>query len=205
MEIYESSHGKFWQVKCKVSVNSWISPFLAGKWKWEVAQLCPTLCNPMDYTVHGILQARILDWVAFPFSRGSSQPRDWALVSRIAGKFFTSWATSEAQEYFTYSSVGKESTYIAGDPSLISESGRSAEEGIGYPLQYSWASPVPQLAGKQGGFFVCEIGFYVDSTLGIPGFQGCEAISLEFGLLRLWKLHRYLLTGWSRQLVLFCF
>ena len=45
--------------------------------KVKVAQSCPTLCNPMDYTVHGILQARILEWVAFPFSRGSSQPRDW--------------------------------------------------------------------------------------------------------------------------------
>ena len=44
--------------------------------KVKVAQSCPTLCNPMDYTVHGILQARILEWVAFPFSRGSSQPRD---------------------------------------------------------------------------------------------------------------------------------
>ena len=42
----------------------------------KVAQSCPTLCDPMDYTVHGILQARILDWVAFPFSRGSSQARD---------------------------------------------------------------------------------------------------------------------------------
>ena len=42
--------------------------------KVKVAQLCPTLCDPMDYTVHGILQARILEWVAFPFSRGSSQP-----------------------------------------------------------------------------------------------------------------------------------
>ena len=42
----------------------------------EVSQLCPTLCDPMDYTVHGILQARILEWVAFPFSRGSSPPRD---------------------------------------------------------------------------------------------------------------------------------
>ena len=45
----------------------------------------------MDYTVHGILQARILEWVTFPFSRGSSQPRDWAQVSCIAGGFFTSW------------------------------------------------------------------------------------------------------------------
>ena len=44
--------------------------------KVKVAQSCLTLCDPMDYTVHGILQARILEWVAFPFSRGSSQPRD---------------------------------------------------------------------------------------------------------------------------------
>ena len=44
----------------------------------KVAQLCPTLCDPMDYRVHGILQARTLEWVAFPFSRESSQPRDWA-------------------------------------------------------------------------------------------------------------------------------
>ena len=55
----------------------------------KVAQSYPTLCNPMDYTVHGILQARILEWVAFPFSRGSSQPRDKTQVSYIAGRFFT--------------------------------------------------------------------------------------------------------------------
>ena len=63
--------------------------------KVKVAQSCPTLCDPMDYTVHGILQARILAWVAFPFSRGSSQSRDQTQVSRIAGRFFTSWATRE--------------------------------------------------------------------------------------------------------------
>ena len=55
--------------------------------KVKVAQLCPTLCDPMDYTVHGILQARILEWVAFPFSRGSSQPRGRTGVSCIAGGF----------------------------------------------------------------------------------------------------------------------
>ena len=64
-------------------------------------QSCPTLCDPMDCSppgssVHGILQARILGWVAFPFSRGSSQPRDRTQVSHIAGRFFTSWATREA-------------------------------------------------------------------------------------------------------------
>ena len=56
----------------------------------KVAQLCLTLCNPMDYIVHGILQARILGKGLFPFSRGSSQPRDQTQVSCIAHRFFTS-------------------------------------------------------------------------------------------------------------------
>ena len=50
--------------------------------------------------LYGILQARILEWVAFPFSRGSSQPRDGTQISHIAGAFFTSWAIREAQEYW---------------------------------------------------------------------------------------------------------
>ena len=57
--------------------------------KVEVPQSCWTLCDPMDHTVHGILQARILEWVTFPFSRGSSQPRDQTQVSHIAGRFVT--------------------------------------------------------------------------------------------------------------------
>ena len=60
------------------------------KVKVKVAQLCPTLCEPMDYTVHVILQARTLEWLAFPFSRGSSQLRDQTQVSCIVGGFFTS-------------------------------------------------------------------------------------------------------------------
>ena len=64
--------------------------------KVKVTQSCPSLCDLMDYTVHGILQTRILERVAFPFSRGSSQPMDQTQVSRIAGGFFTSWATKEA-------------------------------------------------------------------------------------------------------------
>ena len=47
-----------------------------ARMKVKVAQLCLTLCNLVDYRVHGILQARILEWVAFPFSRESSQPRN---------------------------------------------------------------------------------------------------------------------------------
>ena len=70
--------------------------------KWsevKVAQSCPTLYDPMDYTVHGILQARILEYVAFSFSKGSSQPRDQTQISHVAGGFSDSWVTREAQEY----------------------------------------------------------------------------------------------------------
>ena len=75
-------------------------PLELYKAKWvKVAQWSPTLCNPMDYTLHGILQARVLEWVAFPFSRGSSQPRDWTQVSCITGGFFISRATREALEH----------------------------------------------------------------------------------------------------------
>ena len=70
--------------------------------KWvKVPQSCLTILQPHGlYIVHGILQARILEWVDFPFSRGCSQPRDQTQVSFIAGRFFTSWATREAQEYW---------------------------------------------------------------------------------------------------------
>ena len=66
--------------------------------KVKVSESCLTLCDPMDYIVRGILQARILEWVTISFSRGSSQPRDRTQVSHIVGRFFTSWATREAQE-----------------------------------------------------------------------------------------------------------
>ena len=64
-----------------------------------VAQGCPILCNPTDCSppgssVHEILQARILEWVVIPFSRGSSQPWDQTWVSCITGRFFTIWATN---------------------------------------------------------------------------------------------------------------
>ena len=71
------------------------------KWRMnEVSQSCPTLCDPMDCSlplssIHGIFQARVLEWVAISFSRGSSWPRDRTLVSRIVGRCFTIWATRE--------------------------------------------------------------------------------------------------------------
>ena len=73
----------------------------------SVTQSCVTLCNPMDCSlpgssVHGILQARILEWLAIPFSRGSSQPRNQTRVSCIAGRFFTIWATRDACHHLVY-------------------------------------------------------------------------------------------------------
>ena len=69
---------------------------IKGVHTFWVTQWWPILCNPVDSFVHAIFQARILEWVSYPFSRGSSQSRNWTRISCIAGRFFTSWATSEA-------------------------------------------------------------------------------------------------------------
>ena len=65
------------------------------KWKWKSLSRV-RLWDLVDCTVQEILQARLQKWAAFPFSRGSSQLRDLTQVSRIAGRFFTNWATGEA-------------------------------------------------------------------------------------------------------------
>ena len=65
------------------------------------SESCSVMSESAIPWVHGILQARILDWITFPFSRGSFQTRDGTQVSRIASGFFTSWATREAQEYWS--------------------------------------------------------------------------------------------------------
>ena len=100
--IYVSKNPYLWT---KITTSCWTTND-RQMLKWsevKVTQSCPTLCHPMDYRVHGIivhgiLLARILEWVAFPFSRGSSQPRDQTQVSHIAGRFFTSWGSREAQK-----------------------------------------------------------------------------------------------------------
>ena len=96
-----------WYAICKLekqesqwqtSVQVWRTK---NKWKWsEVTQSYPTLCDPVDCSqlgssVHGIFQARILEWVAISFSRRSSWPRGWIWVSCIVGRHFTIWATGE--------------------------------------------------------------------------------------------------------------
>ena len=106
-------------------------------------------------SIHGIFQARVLEWISISFSRGSSWSRDWTQVSRIAGRCFTVWATREAQSSlgdsnnqsnltslrlikgFPGGSDGKESASYAGDLGSVPGSGRSPREGNGYPLQYS--------------------------------------------------------------------
>ena len=74
----------------------------------KLLQLCLTLCDPIDCSplsssVHRILLARILEWVAITFSRGSSQPRDWTQVPCTAGRFFTIWATREVHRKVIFS------------------------------------------------------------------------------------------------------
>ena len=124
-------------------------------------QLCPTLCNPMDCSppgssVHGILQARILEWIAMPSSRASSQPRDWTWVSHISGGFFTTSATWEAQ--------GKvqDSAFLTG-PQVVQccwPTGKAVKESrsidvsrtedcFGYPLQQYKSPKASSLKLKQ--------------------------------------------------------
>ena len=83
-----STGDRFWLIAVRISSSAY------------EGESCSVMSDSLQphglYIVHGI-QARILEWVAFPFSRGSSQPRDWTQVSHIAGRFFTSWATREAQ------------------------------------------------------------------------------------------------------------
>ena len=85
--------------------------FIWLEWVSEVTQLCPTLCDPMDYSIpcssiHGILQARVLEWAAISSSRGSSWPRDQTRVSRIVDRCFTIWATREVlSKYKTFNYI----------------------------------------------------------------------------------------------------
>ena len=83
----------------------------------------------MDYTVHGIHQARILEWVAFPFPRGSSQPWDQTQVSHIAGGLLTSWATREAQEYFPSPAELPDPRIEPGSPALQADSFQLSYQG----------------------------------------------------------------------------
>ena len=122
--LWNQVHIKFTYVLLQIvsiSKSMWLSKMLTfsfyvspRKYSWsevKVTQSCLTLCDPMICTVHGILQPRILGWVAFPFSRGSSQPRDWTKVSCTAGRFFTIWAIRETPQILI-SAYNSESRWI---------------------------------------------------------------------------------------------
>ena len=108
--------GIFWEKKMKISkaevgkIEYYYTEVKTGSEETDTKSF--TMCESRSvvsnslqphglYTVHEILQARILEWAAVPVSRRSSQPRDWTQVSCTAGRFFTSWATKEAQEYWS--------------------------------------------------------------------------------------------------------
>ena len=148
--------------------NVKLSPWLVEmKVKVLVAQPCLTLCNPVDCSppgssVHRIFHARMLEWVAMPSSRGSSQPRDQTQVSHIAGRFFTSWDTRETLRrgiLITYSQAVKLVTipgYIlcsaGGSSSYMCVHAQSLQscptlcDPVDYRLFCSWDSP-----GKNAG------------------------------------------------------
>ena len=110
--FYLLTNHKLWtDTSTQSSVGSITVLKIQKKYKVLVAQSCPTLCDPMNCSLPGsslsmgILQARMLEWVDISFSRGSFWPRDGTQVSCIAGRFFTIWATREAQyskEHNTY-------------------------------------------------------------------------------------------------------
>ena len=83
-------YGRQWLNMYVISEENYQKTTQVKRLRVKVARSCPTLWAAMDSTVHGILQAKILEWVAFLYSRGSSQPRDRTQVSHIAGRFFTS-------------------------------------------------------------------------------------------------------------------
>ena len=113
-------------------------------WKWKSLSHVQLSVTPWT-VVHGILQARILEWVAFPFSRGSSQPRYQTQVSHIAGGFFTSWATREAQ--WKWKSLSCVQLFVS----------TFSQKGLGPPWwSNGWGSTLPR-HGAQVWFLVREL------------------------------------------------
>ena len=115
-------------------------------------QLCPTPgsstdCSPSGSSIHGILQARILEWVAISLSRGSSWPSHWTQVSCITGRFFTVWATREATIYFSSLSQMLLSFSLIGSTLKIIPRGTLSSQ-IG-PLYYQ---------GSKGFYFISSLG-----------------------------------------------
>ena len=139
--------------------------------KVKVAQLCPTLCDPIDYRDHGILQARILESVAFPFSRGSSQLRDQTQVSHVAGGFFTKKVVSICLNCEPTSCLLKNKLkFLRVYMSKNSELGSMNKKCLGAPPEKSWREIFIEKKQKQ-------IKGIIDWLWGLPWW------------LRWWRIH----------------
>ena len=129
------SHVKcWWGIKLHSNIYAETGPFYQWIFKWKkvlVNHLCPTLCDPLDCrvpgsSVHRILQARVLEWVAISYSRGSSWPTDGSQVSYITSRFFTIWATREAQLQILWRKLSKRWFHLY------------VKSGIDESVRYAW-------------------------------------------------------------------
>ena len=155
-----------------------------------VAKSCPVLYDPLDCSppgssVHGILQERILVWVAMPSSRGSSQPRNWTCLSCITGGFLTLWATMEAPWYYLAAKLLKllilELVLVRSCASVPPVSSRWAGVGTGRTLGWadSWGrTPLLQaepqcfsLHKAEGSFWNCGLRGWEKPEATLPGSQ----------------------------------
>ena len=154
---------------------------LSTKSESVFTQLFPTLCDHMDCrssgsTVHGILQARIAEWIAISFSRGSSRPRDWTLVSCITGRLFTNWTTRKPYKSLSICMYGENVCFSCSKPQQFEFSSSSAKH-------CTW--------GSSG----CDICYPIDFQ-GWLGWSGC----LTGCLLPPYPLH-HTCPSWSSMLV----
>ena len=119
----------------------------------KVTQLCLTFCDPMGHTDHVILQARILEWVDIPFSRGSSQSKDRTQVSCITGRFFTSWATKEAKGVWgAYENAFQVLLEVKNPPANAGDRRHGFSPGIGkIPWRRAWQPTPVFLPGESLG------------------------------------------------------
>ena len=174
--------------------------------KVKVTRSCPTLCDHLDFTVHGILQARILEWVAFPFSRVSSQPRDRIQVSRIAVRFFTIWATGSPGilEWVPYpfSSKSSQPRNWLGSPALQADS--LPTELSGKPIvvgvealsfwavlwgRWDWSIPIGRGATEYSSAGAVHWGvcFVVSPKTYCVSSQSTLLLALSSSLIQLWE------------------
>ena len=132
--------------------------------KWvKVTQSYPTLCDPMDYAVLGILQARILEWVTFLFSRGSSQPRDWTRCPALQADSLP----AEPQGKPKNIGVGSLSLLQRIFPTQESNRGLLHCRWILYQLNYQGSSVKLRLYSKKGSFYFYSV-YFLTSRSGQP-------------------------------------